>query len=563
MSALATPDGGSLWWSSAFAVTPPESLSRVADVMKLWILEQLFEADRFHHLRYVGSNRPLAEVLRLWSDHEGCAFEWEPTPAGHSPARHGRPGLRERLPHIAQAALYLRSFLRKWKTMRRNRLVPDREEPADVVVLTYFPNIDLELSRRGVFRSNYWGDLPALIQSLGLRVRWIWLYSDSRATPLSDAVLLRNVFNDRRRETREEHGFVEEAVTVTGLVRALGNYLRFLRAGVSFRKASRQFVARGSEINFYPILREDWLSSLWGTSAMYSSLYREALFGTIRELPRQTSRLLYLWENQSWEYLLLRAWKAAKTEPALGVAHVPNCPAVMNLRNRLGALKSADKSYALPDGISVVGRPSIRSFERLGWPRGILTAAEALRFQHLAGKQGRDRRDLPAQRRHLLVVTGIMPDEVRLQLELLARAGARGGLSTYSRVSIKPHPFCPVDDVLAELSLTLQPTIVEGSLDKLFGDVDVVYCASSTSAAAEVAWFGLPLILSGAVRGMNLNPFKGVDGVRFAETTLELVTQLQEPPRVDVSPDYFQLDPDLPLWRAALAGPVVEANRCA
>lgn len=555
-----TSPRGSLWWATSFAVTAPESMGRVADVLKLLLLEELVEGGDVAHIRYVGSNAALGRVLAKLCRTVGAEFEHIPLCADAATGVWNKSTLYRRLPHAAQSILYLRAFVKRWLCWREGATsTADLSLRPELAIVTYFPNFDRMAATRGEFRSNYWGPLHDLIRDLGLGVRWILMYGDTADLTPREAVAVQQQLNNASERTRQEFVFAEAALTGVGLFRVVAHYSRLLLASLWFRGHRDRFKLSGSRIDFYPILRNDWISALRGSNAMYTAIMSNAMRRTVAQLPASVQRLFYLAENQSWEYLLLDAWRTQRCGATIGVAHVPNCTAVMAVRNRLSETRRDDPTFALADRIVTVSAPAIGEFRRLGWPAEILTTGEALRYSHLAGQQNRERHVLPPFNRHLLVVTGIMPAEARLQLALLEEAELLGGLSQYDKISVKPHPFCEVDEILDALSFSLRPSIVRDPLDSLFARVDVVYCASSTSASTEVAWVGLPLILSGAVDGVNLNPFMGVDGVRFAATPQELVAQLHAPARLDLGPDYFLLDPALSRWRTLLTEPLEPA----
>jgi len=541
----------SLWWPTAVATTAPESLPRVADILKLVIIEQYCTDHGVTSLEYCGDSQVLATVLQRWCRARGSDFAWvRPQPTAPTTTR-ARTLWYQRLPHMVKAALYLRGFLRRRRAMGRTPRFEASRAPR-LAIATYVPNVDLTAATAGEFRSHYWGPLQDLLRALGVSVRWLWVFSDGGGMTLTEAVALQQRLNRAAGSASDEHVFVESAVGPAGLLRALLVYTRLALASVRFRSLRRQFRLPGSAIDFFPLLADDWYGSLRGAGAMYTALYAESYRATIQELPRSVRGLIYVWEHQSWEYLLLAAWRSTCASLALAAAHVPGCTAQMALRNRLGPARRDDPFMMMPDHLVAIGQPAAEGLRNFGWPAPVVNQAEALRFHHLAGSYGRERRPLPAAGRRLLVVCGILPSEVRLQLDLLAAAARLGGLDRYRSVVIKPHPFCPIGGILPEIPPGHHFDVTAARLETLYAETDVVFCASTTSASLDAAWLGMPVILSGAVEGLNLNPFKGIDGVVFATTVSELHRQLDRPSQIPVAPDYVDLDPALPKWRRLL-----------
>lgn len=554
---LNVPHGGSLWWGSTIAATPTESHERVADVLKLRLLERIVTHGAYDRLAYFGENSPLATVLSAWCSSEGRAFAWTDTAKRERGLWPGKRPLLRMLPHTMQALWYLKSFV-----SRRIRIGPSRRDPGrpvhdpDVAVVTFFPNISARAEAAGRFESRYWGGLHRLIETLGVKVSWLWFFTDSPEMQLGEAVAFRDMLNAKTPVTGQSYAFLEERVGPRDAISALGVYLRLLRAGFRFRSLKQSFQFEGSSVNFFPLLKEHWHSSLCGTHAMFMSLYAVACRSAVAGVPKSASRMLYVWENQSWEYLLLDAWKAARKSPAVGVVHTPACSSPMLLRNRLGRRQQSSARVLGPDRLVTIGPFAAAALRTFGWPTDVVVEAEALRYEHLAGTYGTARRATPDSNRTLLVLTSIVPSEVRLQFDLLAQAERLGALDQYASVSIKAHPFCGVDAMLEQVPFIQTPCLVNEPLQNLLERVDVVFSASATSASVEVAWMGLPLILLGAAAGLNLSPFQAAEGVRFVVTAAELATQLRDPVRIQLDHSYFVFAAGLPRWVALLTAPL-------
>jgi len=561
--ALEPSDPGSLWWATALPTTPGEQLPAVADILKLLLLEERYAEGVWGDIEYHGSNRPLREVLRSWCTALGVSFTWvRARPRSEAVRLWDKARWYQRLPMFIQAVLRLRAFLRM---RRRTGRAPAWKgvAPPDMVIATYFPNVDADAAARGELRSHYWGRLHDLLETRQLRVRWLWVFGAGGGMTLDEAVTAQQAMNARAVSTGHEHLFVESALGAAGLLRGLALYGRFVLASLRFGALKRHFRLPGSLVDFFPLLAADWYSSLRGPGAMVTALYAVAYQAAVRAVPDRTKGLLYVWENQGWEHLLLGAWRMAKRGPAVGVVHVPGCAASMTLRNRLGPVRVADARNLLPDRLAVPGAATGRAMRNLGWPGERLVEVEALRFEALAAAHDRERRPLPDAGRRLLILTGIQPADARIDLELLHRAEQGGGLDRYDQVTIKPHPFCPVDAILNSIPFVCRPEVSQERIEDLCAVHDVVYCASGTTASLHAAWLGMPLIISGHSEGLNLSPFTGDSGAHFACTAAELAGQLANPPRVAMPSDYFTFDVRLPRWTDLLAsalGPRADAR---
>ena len=154
--------------------------------------------------------------------------------------------------------------------------------------------------------------------------------------------------------------------------------------------------------------------------------------------------------------------------------------------------------------------------------------------------------------RKLLMVTGILPEEARFQIQLLEQADEQGGLEKYDQVWIKPHPVMTLDPILKDLKPNFKFNIVTRPIIELMEKTDVVYCANSTGASLEVAWLGVPLIILAAMDSMNLNPLYDFPGQSFVKDCAGLLLALENPRSIEMPKDYFFLDEELKSWEKIL-----------
>lgn len=545
-------DGGSFWWTTLIAQHSPMASPVINDVFRLRALEHHYRRGAYVGLDYLGSDKRLAGVLRTWMNALGHPFSWSPPATATSRSRNVR--WFDCLPYPLQALLYAGYFLVHRYRHAQSGQRPRVDRDADLVVFSYFPNIDMEKARSGEFRSNYWGPLPGLLRQLGLKVTWIWFYANASQLSYPESVALRRQLNSRNPETRNESFILlEDFMSLRGVFSALVAYGELWFKSLTLGMARRHFRLPGSKIDFFPLMQADWWSSLRGTEAMKHCLYAAAMKDTLTITGAGKKGLLYAWENQGWEQLLLYVAKRLLGAHTLAFVHTNSCTAPLFMRTCLGKspVETAG-SRPVPDCLVVTGDVSRRTLVSWRWPAERISIAEALRYMGLAGKHNMLLRKLPASGRRLLVVTGYMRSETDFQVMLLRDAAASGALSSYSSITIKPHPFCPVDSLLREMSFPIPVNVSSNKLEELFPGADIVYAANSTSAAVEAAWFGLPLVLTAAVDGLNLSPLKGVAGIRFVASADQLAEALKKPVQISLGSGYYNLDPELGSWRSLL-----------
>ena len=138
------------------------------------------------------------------------------------------------------------------------------------------------------------------------------------------------------------------------------------------------------------------------------------------------------------------------------------------------------------------------------------------------------------------------------QLNLLNEAWQKRALARYNKILIKPHPGFDISSLLYDLKLDFEYDVIEGLIGNFLKKVDAVYCANSSGVCLEVAWLGIPLIVSKTFDTFNLNPLLGLHGLKFVANASQLSEELEEPRIVEIPEDYFFFDQRLESWRDLL-----------
>lgn len=533
----------SFWWMTLIAEKEPLKSDAIHRVFKARAVEELHRQRGCHGILYVGNDEALHRTLLNWARTLG-----EPYERLSARPSDGAIPLRRRLPFVVQAAAHL--VAKWWSRYRiaRRRRSTIVTEPTKVTAITYFPNVDLERTSRGRFWSRYWETLHDVLDEVARPVVWLWLYVDSEQASYRAAVSLRDRCN-REAPGKYRHVLIDEFGSPAVIGSALITFARSCAAAFRLREIAGFFRFAGSTINFFPLLADDWRSSLYGIAAMDGALNAALFDGAARELG-SSSLTLYIWENQPWEHAAIAAWRRARNGPLIGVQHATLPP--LDLRAAIDPREAeapGNERRPLPDRIAVNGRGAETFLSSVGLPPARLVVTEALRYGYLAATPSPSANRPPT----LLVATGFRRDEARRQLALLDGAAALGALAGYAHVIVKPHPLCAVEPLLAEIDCQWPHEVIKQPLASIWPLATTAFVANSTSAVAEALWLRIPTAVCAPADGMNLSPAFGVPGVPMVATAEALAAFLRAPSAATWPADYLVIDPQLPRWRALLS----------
>jgi surface carbohydrate biosynthesis protein (TIGR04326 family) len=549
----------SFWWMTVIAVKSPYEANYVYTVFKLRELERLYSKYKCSGLIYCGSDRSLHRTLQGWCAEMGHFYQKyhirKTVDSAHT--KDTRKWLHK-LPFVIQAFAYL---IKKWYLRYRhvNSICSDKAEQlkkkSGVTIVTYFPNIDLERTRRGKYWSRYWENLHLVLDRLPFSINWVWLYFDTTGFCFREAVSLRDICN-RKDPKKHRYFLLEEFLTPEVFFKILKLYFRIYLMGLRLGRVREAFRFPGSKMNFFPSMEKAWKVSLFGNLAMDGASQIVMFDSMAKTLPASPFGL-FTWEGSPWETALISAWKKnnsnSRKSKVLAALHGFSRP--LDLRQFscfIGTDNTKDAMPPLPDKLAIHSNEGISLLHEAGFPKDKIAKVEALRYFGLKGRYHIYKKPIPSSERTLLLIMGYSGLENRFQFQLLKEAANYGALQNYNQILVKPHPGLSPDGLRPVYESKLNLSIKNEPLSELWPLADVVYGAHATGASWEASWFGIPTIIVGADNMLNLSPLNGLQGVHFVMSGIELLEQLKKPKLVLVREDYFFLNEDLRLWKKLL-----------
>src|SRR5690606_29506524 len=114
---------------------------------------------------------------------------------------------------------------------------------------------------------------------------------------------------------------------------------------------------------------------------------------------------------------------------------------------------------------------------------------------------------------------------------------------------VKPHPFLPVDELVAAHAFDLPVTITSEPLEALWGQARYAFFANSTAAVFEALAAGVPCGVCAPEDDLNLSPALGVSSVPMIANASGLQAAMASPNPPGPAPEICD-GCGLPRWRA-------------
>lgn len=395
-------------------------------------------------------------------------------------------------------------FLRTWKIKRKLsklRRLPVVNKP--VMLVTYYPNIDVKLAKEGIFKNKYYAHLQESLEAEGRSIIWIAMYVHNYSIPFDESLryIERFVKNNYNIFLLEEFNAV--ALQLKALFVMLVSGLKFIRIEKKIRR-----LHKFDEYNFYSIFRDDWFTSFVGSVGYFGYLYYEIFNSLLSKV--KAKKCLYYCEMHAWEKALILSRSRNRTEMSLfGYQHATVPKMILNYFNDMHELSNDCKQYAMPqpDMIICNGKLPYSYLRSCGWPDGKLCIAEAIRYNYLKRYL---KKNWNKTKNVILLAFSINPEESHAILNIVYE-----GLKNLDGIEVwvKPHPFLQIEKVF-ELSEISQKEVYfkikDDPIENLLPEVKVIIVGES-SVSIEALAFGCKVITVNTPEMVNMSPLRDVE----------------------------------------------------
>ena len=427
--------------------------------------------------------------------------------------------------------------------------------------VSYFPAVEPEGAKNGVFKNKYALPLQELLRRADKPVTWLLM-----PVPL-DGYDFKGALNLAERFCR--HGeslfLLDEFLTMRVAFKGLFLWLRQVLISLSVFNRIEDKVLCGEPAGIVcrPIIKSLWNLSFCGPVAVESILYTLMFQGVFRQLGK-TNECLYYCEMHAWEKALNAAKKLINPRiRAIGYQHAAvsrNDMAYFYDKSET-ARTGKPSDLPLPDILACNGKYLHGLLSEAGYPN--LIELEAIRYLYL--DKVLSRAASARTGRPVLLVAG--PYNKNEAMALAALVNQAFPSAEQFDIWFKGHPSMPFEEVFSELGINSKGAgyvIKHGMISGYLESVRAVIVPTSTVAMEALAT-GCEVLIPVFPEAMLMNPLADFDGYyHTVSSPVELRTVMG---RVaggatlrgadgyrDLIRNYWHIDPALPLWSGLLSG---------
>lgn len=523
-------DGLELWWLTLIAEKSHFKTPEIYTLFKLRTIELLCKEQKVLELQITTDDEKLKKPMNSWAKEKGVKIIW----IDSNEKKVSNGVLIDKLPQLLSAILWLGwLWLKKIRKTKKDNKIKD----AKATIVTYFPNIDMELAEKGIFKSNYWMGLHELIKSMDITLNWIFIYVNSKQCTYSEMLKMKEKFN---LNSNGNFFVFEEFIDIRIIIESLVEYLKLYLGGREIQD-KKNFRLPNSEINFYYVYEKSWKKSVIGRVLLENIIWIKTFRKIFKNLKNQKF-CLYPCEMISWEKALVFACFKANI-PTIAFQHTSLRPMDIRYFNDSRVYESYSGKALLPTILAVNGEWAHKQFIDNNYPKERIFLVESLRNIYLLELEKTNE----LHKKTLIVLPGIKKDENELQISLIKRVIDK---INFERIWIKPHPYFPINDLVKKYGLDKKIEIRYENIKELFRESDVAFTSNEGTVCIESSYIGIPTICMPS-NGINLSPLLGKN-IPFAFSTEELSNFLNKPKRTEVGSEIFLLDRSLKNWKKLL-----------
>ena len=537
----------SYWWMTPLAEKFNLSRSpQITDAIRIMAFAEWSKFAQIKSMMLVTNNVALVESLRIYCRDKCIEFKWCRSPDS-AVKKSFKSKIYTILPNRVKAVMWLlQYFMRRW-SCRSIGISEWRNSKAKITFFSYFHYQTYDSVSEGRLESNYWGELPRILQTANKQSNWLHIFADSpKLFGANSARTLIKQLNNASSST-QTHILLDSFLSFKIFFKTIKDWCYIQN---QLKKVEKVLSRTHSEdLQIWPFFRNEYKKTSKGIRAIENILNLNLFEKACSLLPEQNTGV-YLFEQQPWEFALISSWKSNKHKELIGAQHTTVL--FWDLRYFNDPNVHTDVSplhLPAPDKIGVNGPLSMTTLSNAGYLKSDLILTEALRYQYIEKYRSKIKIKNQNQLVTLLVLGDYLLENTYHQIKILEQAIDL--LNFKPRIIMRPHPFCPIDsrdfNILEFTNLTLPELLVE---------VDMVYTSASTSAAVDAYCMGLPVASVFEPEKLNVSPLRGIPGVSFVDTPKKLARFIEHIHEGDREPkdkiEFFTQDNKLSRWKNLL-----------
>jgi len=518
----------------------------INDAIKLIAFEDWKKDISIEHIELYSYNKQLMETFKEWCYRNKVSFKGYVYKSKKFDEKHNFQHIVfKKLPRFVQSISWLICYLKNRWSQRGVGINKWNNSSSNITFISYLVNLNYKRLNEGDYETHFWGNLPDKLKLRGIKTNWlhIWVESDNLKTSKNVIDSLHKINTSNK--SNQVHLTIDSFLSIRIVLRVLYDWILIIIKSIQIKKEF--FKNKSKDFNLSIIQKSDWLNSFYGVEGIKNLLFYHLLECAFKNLKDQNS-CIYLQENQGWEFGLLYSWKKNHNSSIYGVPHFTI--RFWDLRYYFDKdffkINSVNTNLR-PHKVLVNGPIAKKNLLDINYPKSELIDVEALRYNHLSSLRVNQKKLKRNKEMTILVIGDYDVSITNNQLSDLAKVIKTFDVKT--KILFKPHPASNMDKINSN---NLRINFIHDKLSNILQNVDISLCGSSSSAAVDVYYYGLPIAIHVSQNSLNLSPLKNIYNQAFYSNHNELkkiiLDSYYKPTSRITNINFFNLDNEIPRW---------------
>ena len=549
-SHLKIKENYNLWWMSLLTEKSHYKSARIKDCLKFLVLEEIILEKKPSKIIVLLSDKIIVKSIKELSKKLNIEIEIKKIDIVKKDQVNSKnifSNIYFKSPNIIKSIIYLiRYSFNNWTFKKALR--PKWETNKNILFFSYLFHLDKDSFKDNKFNSSQWGPLTNLLNELSIKSNWMHHYIPNPVIPnRKSAISFINNLNKEFNNT-QSHQIISSYINIKTILKVVANYTMIILKIPSLYKFKKLFIVKNSSINFWFLLKDDFINSILGPKLIENLFWIEHFDNALSKIPYQ-EKGIYLQENQSWEKALISAWKKYNHGKIYGLNN--GFVRYWDLRffDDLNTVKdNSDFKIPLPDRIILTDQISWDYYLNSGYEVNKLIKAETLRYFSVLSKNLEKKHELKAdQKIKGLILGDIIFDSTNEMIKNLENIN-----STNFHWTIKSHPACLIN-IKNYKKITLENSYE--NLEDIIHKYDLVIAPAATLSALDSYLSNIKTIIFLAKDELNISPLRGFKDIKitYDNTSLKEALSLNNLNNYNFNKqDFFWYDKNLNFWKEIL-----------
>jgi len=448
------------------------------------------------------------------------------------------------IPNYIKGILYILIQYIKFFKLKNNRFSLNNFNEG-ILFFSYFVHIDYDLLNKEIFHSYQWCELPHIFNNK--KIDQIWLHQFVKDNNFSGFKDFNEKIDKINNNSYQKHFILEEFFSFDILLRVIFNFTKYyisLLFNFHFRRHEYSYL--------FKILKDDYNKSFFGTVLANNLLQMQLIENFLSSIPKQRV-CFYLFENQSWEKILLYFWRKHNHGKIYGYLH--SYARYWDLRylykiEHFNEFVLRNEDY-FPDKILINNINNFEYFKSMGIDPNCLEKIEAFRYESINKKLENKNKSS----RKILLLTDYQESINELMLKYLENVFS----NEEYEFALKEHP---ANIVKTNLYSKIKITKTNERIENIYDKFDICFVAGASNASLDLFVTKIKIFIFVDNNQLNFSPLRGNKNINFINNKTKkemLFTMLNEKLDYNAREKFFFFSDNHRHWKNFLKNEIVSS----